>query len=135
MSKNDSSDSRARGCHQKEGKPRRLLIVDDDPRLCRILARRLTSSFDALRTASSPKEAKRWLDTEEITHLIFDHNLGEGVPKGSELVPRWRREHGSIERAMLFTGELPDEAIETAGLDAIVLKTTDLYELMAALGL
>ena len=135
MSNRDLSDSWAWDCHQKEVKSRHLLVVDDDPRLCRMVSRRLESSFNTLHTASTLKEANRWLDKEEITHLICDHNLGEGVPNGTELVARWRREHSSIKRAVLFTGEHLDEAVELTGLDAVVYKTTEFYELMKALGL
>ena len=135
MYNRDLSGKQAWGCHQPRGKPRRLLIVDDDPRLCRILSRRLESSFDALHAASTLKEANRRLNTEAITHLICDHHLGEGVPKGTDLVARWRQKHRSIERAVLFTDEQPYDITAPTGLDAIVYKTTDFYALMNALGL
>ena len=112
-----------------------LLIVDDDPRICRALSRRLLSSFDTLRTACTQREAESWLGRERISHLICDYDLGKGVPKGTELALRWRREYPSIERAVLFTGACPDEAVGTFGIDAVICKTADFFELMASLGL
>ena len=135
MNNGDLWGNRALDCHEKRARPRRLLIVDDDSRLCRMLIRRLISRFDTLYAASTLEEANRRLDLEEITHLICDHHLGDGAPKGTELVARWRREHSSIERAVLFTDEHLYEVAAPAGLDAIVYKTTDFYELVAALGL
>ena len=68
-----------------------LLVVDDDPLICRMLSRRLSSSFEALRTACTKKEAEAWLGKEEISHLICDYNLGDGIPRGTELVASWRK--------------------------------------------
>ena len=115
--------------------PRRLLIVDDDPRLCRALSRSLACSVDTLRAASTPEEAHHWLAKEAITHLICDHNLGDGVPKGEALVEKWRREHRSIERAVLYTGAHLDKSNKPSCIDAIVFKTASIDDLMQSLGL
>ena len=126
---------RETGDDTKKIKLRRLLIVDDDARLCRALSRRLESSFSALHTASTLEDADRWLTDERITHLICGQNLGEQVPKGTELVARWRREHPSIKRVVLFTGDHMNDAVDRTGLDAIICKTTDFGVLTTALGL
>ena len=112
-----------------------LLVVDDDPLICRMLSRRLSSSFEALRTACTKKEAETWLGKEEISHLIYDYNLGDGVPRGAELVATWRGKYPSIERAVLFTSACLDKAVGTSGIDAVIYKTTDFNELMKSLGL
>ena len=120
------SDSRDR-------KPRMLLIVDDDPRICRMLSRRLESSFDGFHTAGTPADAEFKLKEESITHLICDFNLGEEAPKGTDLIAKWRSQYPSIERAVLFTSAHLNDKIKPAGTDVLIHKTTDFNQLMEAL--
>lgn len=49
-----------------------LLIVDDDPRLCRLLARYLTNEGYRVRTASSGAELRRLLAVEQPKLIILD---------------------------------------------------------------
>ena len=116
-----------------DGKLRVLLIVDDDPRICRMLSRRLESSFDGFHTAGTPADAERKLKEESITHLICDFNLGEEAPNGTDLIAKWRSQYPSIERAVLFTSAPLNDKIKPAGVDALIHKTTDFNQLMEAL--
>ena len=117
----------------RDEKPRVLLIVDDDPRICRMLSRRLESSFDGFHTAGTPADAEFKLKEESITHLICDFNLGEEAPKGTELIVKWRSLYPSIERAVLFASTHLDDKVKPAGVDTLIHKTTDFNQLMEAL--
>jgi DNA-binding response OmpR family regulator len=117
----------------RDGKPRVLLIVDDDPRLCRMLSRRLESSFDELHTANTPADTERKLQKESVTYLICDFNLGEGSPQGTDLIAKWRSQYPSTERAVLFASTYLDDKIKPVGVDALIYKTTDFKQLMEAL--
>ena len=112
-----------------------LLIVDNDPMVCRMLCRRLLSSFEELHTACTRETAEQKLAAEPITHLVCDNDLGLGVLKGSELVERWRKEYPSIERAVLFSGDMDVAAHKASGIDAVIYKTMDFDELAKSLGL
>ena len=100
-----------------------------------MLCRRLLSSFAALHMACTKESAEQTLGKETITHLICDNELGEGVPKGSKLVEKWRREYPSIERAVLFTGDTYAAAGKTSGIDAVISKIRDFDALVKSLGL
>jgi DNA-binding response OmpR family regulator len=50
----------------------RILIVDDDPRLCRALARYLRVEGYAVRTATSGREMRESLDTEKPDLVLLD---------------------------------------------------------------
>ena len=131
----NQSESRRqpRGGDSQDRKPRVLLIVDDDPRICRMITRRLESSFDGLHTANTPADAEHKLEKETITHVICDFHLGEGAPKGTDLIAKWRSQYPSIERVVLFTSTYLDDKVKPAGEDAIIHKTTDFNQLMEAL--
>ena len=113
-----------------------LLVVDDDPRICRMVTRRLLGRFEALHTACTEADAEQYLMRERVSHLVCDNELGGGASGGTALFARWRSRYPSIERAVLFTGStVVDEAASASGIDAVVYKTTDFDILMRALGL
>ncbi len=117
--------------------PRRdtLLVVDDEPGICRNMARLLGGCFDCVHTATSQSEAERVLREERITHLICDYNLGEDVPSGAELISEWRGRFPSIGRAVLFTGSTKSEISILPGVDRVFFKPGDLPELIATFSL
>ena len=118
------------------GEGKILLVVDDDPRICRMVTRRLLCRFEALLTACTAAEAEQTLMRERVSHLVCDNDLGGGAPRGTALIAGWRSRYPSIERAVLFTGGIgPDEAASASGIDAVVYKTTDFDILTRALGL
>ena len=95
-----------------------------------MLCRRLLSSFEALHTACTREAAEQKLGKERITHLICDNELGKGVPKGAELIGKWRRKYPTIERAVLFAGDAHAAAGRTSGIDAVIYKIMDFDELV-----
>ena len=113
-----------------------LLIVDDNPRICRILTRRLAGSFDGLHAVCTKEEAEQKLKREPVSHLICDNDLGENTQKGSALIPEWKKQYASIKRAVLFTGDiLIDDAARSFAIDAVVCKTMNFDQLMKSLDL
>lgn len=92
----------------------KLLIVDDDADLCRLLAEHFEGHFDAeVFTASTPAEALRLLEEEQPEGMLLDINLGTRL-NGLDILARQPQispatkvimvtsvcEFGSIERAM-----------------------------------
>jgi ActR/RegA family two-component response regulator len=110
-----------------------LMIVDDTSYVGRALSRALGKHFDEVHALTSAAEATALLERRPVTHVICDHCLGEGDPPGLDLVPRWRRENPSIERAILLTGL--DERTMKAGpeIDAVVSKLAGTAELVRVL--
>jgi CheY-like chemotaxis protein len=110
-----------------------LMVVDDTPAIGRALSRVLNRYFDEVHILTSAAEATALLGQKVVTHVICDHCLGEGDPLGLDLVPRWRREHPLIERAIILTGL--DERTLIAGpeIDAVVSKLTGSEELVRLL--
>jgi DNA-binding NtrC family response regulator len=106
-----------------------LMIVDDTPNIGRALARMLRKSFDEVHVLTCAAEAATLLAQGPITHVICDHCLGEGDPPGLDLVPRWRSEHPSIERAVVLTGLDPRTLFAGPGVDAVASKLTGSEEL------
>ena len=112
---------------------RTLLIVDDTLNVGRAISRVLGRHFDEVHVVTSGAEGDAVLEKTRVTHLVCDQSLGEEDPPGLELVPRWRKEHPSIERAIILTG-FPEESLSaTPGVDAIVSKLTGTEELVSVL--
>ena len=108
-----------------------LLVVDDEPRICKHLARLLERSFYSVHTATSQREAERILGEERVTHLICDYNLGDDSPSGAELISEWRGRFPSIGLAVLFTASAESQISILPGVDRVFFKPGDLPELIA----
>jgi ActR/RegA family two-component response regulator len=106
-----------------------LLIVDDDPGVVRALTRAMRRHFGGVVSAATSAAAVSILSQEKVTHLICDQNLGEQEPLGLDLVPLWRRDHPSIERAIVMTGLDPGTLAAGAAVDAVVSKLTSTADL------
>jgi DNA-binding response OmpR family regulator len=115
----------------------KLLIVDDEADLCRLLADHFEGHFDAkVFTANTPGEALRLLEEEQPEGMLLDINLGSRVngfdilKRLPELSPATKvimvtsvNEFSSIERAMElgavdyitkpFTADYLEEAVNT----------------------
>lgn len=83
---------------------KRILIVDDDKRIRNLLIRCLRDSFSEIFDTESYKDAQRILESNEISNVICDFDLGENSPNGFALVKQWRHEFPNIQRAVIFTG-------------------------------
>ena len=108
-----------------------LLIVDDEPRICKHLARLLEKSFYSVHTAVSQSEAELILGEERVTHLICDYNLGDDSPSGTELISEWRGRFPSIDLAVLFTASAEFQIKMLPGIDRVFFKPRDIPELIA----
>ena len=107
-----------------------LMIVDDTPNIGRALARMFGKVFDEVHVLTCAADAAALLARGPVTHVICDHCLGEGDPPGLDLVPLWRREHPSIERAVVLTGLDPRTLRAGPGVDAVASKLTSSQELI-----
>ena len=112
-----------------------LLIVDDESTVCRALSRILKKAADEVVCACSIRDAETILASQKITHLVCDHWFGPGQPLGLQQSLKWKKNHPSIQKAILLTGT--DVVSEKAppGLDKIMSKAVDPSEIVAALEL
>lgn len=70
---------------------RRVLVVEDEPTLCRVIARNLTAHGHEVTTASSVQTARHALEGREFDLMLLDIDLPDGT--GWEVV-RGLREEG-----------------------------------------
>lgn len=112
-----------------------VLILDDDARVGKSVARILLCGFDRVFTATTPSQAEALLGSNRVTHLVFDCDLGEGQPKGTDLVSRWRNEYPAIERAVIVTGSRLSEIDPPPEVDVVLSKPAARVELFAALAI
>jgi PAS domain S-box-containing protein len=113
-----------------EVRPRRILVVDDEPRICLLASRILVDDGHQVATAASGEEALDRLMVEPFDLVLSDVGMGAGM-NGWELAERVRTGFPGL-RFALATGwaaEIdPDEAA-TRGVDAVLAKPYRLTEL------
>ena len=112
-----------------------LLVIDDEASVCRALGRILRKKASEIITAQNIVDAELVLDTKEVTHVLCDHLLGPGQPKGLETAIHWKAEYPSIEKIIILTGTDAAFARTPAGIDHVLPKTTDPLKLAEILGL
>ncbi len=69
---------------------RRVLVVEDEATLCRVIARNLTAHGHNVTTASSVQTARRALEGHEFDLMLLDIDLPDGT--GWEVVRRLREQ-------------------------------------------
>ncbi len=111
-------------------KPDSILIVDDDPRLCRLLARHLSREGYAVRTAASGEDMRRLVAEEHPDLVILDLMLPDedGFSLAREL--RSRSNVGIV----MLTGKTDtiDKIVGLeVGADDYITKPFDERELLA----
>jgi len=111
-----------------------LLIVDDESSVCRVVRRVLKGRFDEIVAAETPADAKTVLSSREVTHVICDHMLGPGCPRGLELASGWKAAFPSVRKIIVLTGADLASLGVPAGIDFVLPKTTPPDELAAYLG-
>jgi len=110
-----------------------LLVVDDEELICRVLLRDFKNRFDKVLFATRLEEAERILESGEVTDLVCDYNLGEAVPRGTELLEKWRKAYPQIERAVIYTGTDTTKIAPAEWIDSTVSKDLPLRCLLNAL--
>ena len=102
-----------------------LLIIDDEASVCRALSRILRQKAQDIITAQNTADAELIMDTRDVTHILCDHLLGPGQPRGLDTAVHWKNEYPSIEKIIILTGT--DAAFDAPppGIDHVLPKTTD----------
>ena len=110
-----------------------LLVVDDDQRILRLLARRFGREFRRVHLASTVKEADELIRSHPISHVVCDFNLNHPWATGVDLLTEWRREFIKVDRAVLFTGaSLEEIGAVPEEIDAVVCKGESVEMIMVA---
>ena len=100
-----------------------LLIVDDEELVCRGISRSFKRCFDQVYFATHPDEAERILQQGEVTSLVCDYHLGDSLPRGTELMERWRRAYPHIKNAVLYSGTDLSKIISSKWVDSKISKS------------
>jgi DNA-binding NtrC family response regulator len=102
-----------------------LLIVDDEASVCRALSRILKTKASEIITVQNLSDAELVLDTRDVTHILCDHLLGPGQPRGLDTAIHWKAEYPTIDKIIILTGT--DAAFNATpdGIDYVLPKTTD----------
>jgi len=91
----------------------KLLIVDDEPDLCRLLAEHFENRFDAeVFTATTPAEALRLAEKVQPEGMLLDVNLGTKL-NGFDVLAR-TREVSLQTKVIMVTGVNDFDSIERA---------------------
>ena len=103
-----------------------LLIVDDEELVCRGILRNFRRCFDQVYFATHPDEAERILRESEVTSLVCDYHLGDSLPRGTELMERWRQAYPHIRKAVLYSGADLNKVINSKWIDSKISKSNPL---------
>ncbi len=112
-----------------------LLVVDDESSVCRALRRLMGDRADEIITAQTPTDAETILHSRSVTHVICDHFLGPGQPKGMDIAKKWKDAFPSIRSVIILTGTNVKNLDPPETIDHVLPKTTDPVELAGLLGL
>jgi signal transduction histidine kinase len=117
------------------GRPQRVLVVDDEPRLSHMASLMLRQQGHQVATAASGEEALARLRAEWFDVLVTDLGLGTGM-NGWELA-RQVRSRWPGTRIVLATGwaaSIDDEQARATGVRAVVAKPYRISDLRRAIG-
>jgi two-component system OmpR family response regulator len=109
----------------------RILVVDDDKSILKLVARVLRDEAYAVDTASTGEEARTLALVNEYDGIILDLQLGDR--HGFEILQELRR-HGRHTPILLYSGQADTESIVRgldAGADDYVVKPVSNAELRA----
>ena len=112
----------------------RVLVVDDDPEICRLLVKRLTREEFYCESCSSGKEALELLDLGKFDAIISDLRVA-GI-SGVDLLQATRKNHPNSAFLMATVEDdirVGIEAMEQGAADYLV-KPLDLDVVVASLG-
>lgn len=106
---------------QKPNRPTRLLLVDDDPSMVRLLAQIIERQFEGeieLTSLTDPKEARTRIETQNVDILITDLEM-PGI-NGLELL-RCAKRRNACTQVLFMTGNSTLNAV----IDALESGATD----------
>jgi DNA-binding response OmpR family regulator len=107
-----------------------LLVVDDEPEICKLIKRSLRGEFDEIHLAEGQSEAESVLSTTPVTHVVCDFYLATGDTLGDRLLVEWRDSWPSIEYAALFTGSTLERVAGHEKIDDVFLKPNGFSDLV-----
>ena len=107
----------------------RVLIIDDEPAICRIVSYTLKRNGFDVESVSDPTQVEEMLGHDAFQVILLDRSMGS--IKGSSLVPLLR-EKAPTAKILYFTGEfLGSEEIAT--VDGVVQKPVNSKQLTETL--
>lgn len=103
----------------QEAKPVRVLVVDDDANICRVIAQELMGDRRTLLVAqaSSVREGRKAIKLHEFDVLLVDLNLGDG--QGFELLDYVRSVRPSAHAVVVSVMESDDQVLKAFELGAV----------------
>ena len=107
----------------------RVLVVDDEAAICRIVTRTLERNGFEAASVSVPGDLERMLSEEAYDVVLLDRSMGP--TDGSSLLPLVRQ-HAPRAKVLFFTGDLVDSS-ELEDVDGIVQKPINGKELAATI--
>jgi len=107
----------------------RVLVIDDEPAICRIVAHTLKRHGFEVESVSDPTEVEATLEQGSFDVILLDRSMG-GF-KGSALVPVLRARAPQA-KILYFTGEFV-EPEEVASVDGVVQKPVNSKQLTETL--
>jgi DNA-binding response OmpR family regulator len=111
----------------------RVLIVDDDDGIRRVLASALARSGFDVSTANDGEPALRLADVATPDIVVVDYNMPTG---GLKVVRALKQRHGTAIYVAVLTGEddmLTRTSCRDAGADAVLIKPIAIGELRRVL--
>ncbi len=119
--------------HETDPPGRILLVVDDEPEICKLIKRSLRGEFDEIHVAGDQIDAETVLEDRHVTHVVCDFYLATGDTLGDKLLARWRDDWPSIEYAALFTGSTIERHGGSEKIDDVFTKPNDFNKLVSRL--
>ena len=112
----------------------RILVVDDEPRICRLLTELLTREGYAVDSALSAEEALGMLKDGDYEMLISDLRM-PGMD-GFELIETIKKDHPDVAAIMITAYATVETAVQALrhGADDYVTKPFDINELKNVVG-
>lgn len=129
----DGADETTRGATLGPAKRARVLVVDDDPALCRMLQAVLVEASVDCESVLNPLEAVERSRSEEFDAIISDLNM-PGI-SGMELLARVRRAHPRCGFVMMTGTEDLQVAVQAmrSGADDYLVKPLQADAILASL--
>ena len=107
----------------------RVLVIDDEPAICRIVAHTLKRNGFEVDSVSDPNEVEHTVQGSQFDVILLDRSMG-GM-RGSSLVPLLRSQAPGA-KILYFTGEFV-ESDEVAAVDGVVQKPVNSKQLTETL--